>query len=342
MSKFTAGIDLDLKWNGNDLSGPAGTEFRIPDALYDEFNDAYAGLIPGLTWTVIDELGTISTPAHSSLTGVTANQHHSQVHSISGSDHTGTLAHSALGSITATDHHAAPAAGPDADVTIDSAGAAGTASTFARSGHGHKIATSSSTPTDVGSPTASAGTSGTAPARGNHRHAPAQGTSFPGSPATNELFFRTDLGLDFFYNGTRWLSVQLFKTDFVPNASAAIGGLSATQADAYAVGVHVTPGSDLWLEQYVTQFFVVGGGSALSASHKWVGDMHKRDSAASNTTLSTTTIDSGSSGAFRTNSQTINALLSATYFWLSTTWTKTGTPGNLLSQSYLTYRIVAS
>ena len=85
-----------------------------------------------------------------------------------------------------------------------------------------------------------------------------------------------------------------------------------------------------------------GGGSALSASHKWVGDMHKRDSAASNTTLSTTTIDSGSSGAFRTNSQTINALLSATYFWLSTTWTKTGTPGNLLSQSYLTYRIVAS
>ena len=84
------------------------------------------------------------------------------------------LAHSATTGITATDHHAAPAAGPDADVTVDSAGAAGTASTFARSGHGHKLATSASSPAAIG--TAAAGTSGHAPSRDDHVHATGAGT----------------------------------------------------------------------------------------------------------------------------------------------------------------------
>lgn len=83
--------------------------------------------------------------------------------------HSTAHAHSSLTGITATDHHAAPTAGPDADITIDAAGAAGTASTFARSGHGHKLATSASTPLS-GSVAGSAGTSGHAPSRDDHRH----------------------------------------------------------------------------------------------------------------------------------------------------------------------------
>lgn len=81
----------------------------------------------------------------------------------------GTVAHSDTTGNTATDHHVAPAAGPDADVTVDVAGAAGTVSTFARSGHGHKVATSSAAAVAVG--TAAAGASGTAPSRGDHVHA---------------------------------------------------------------------------------------------------------------------------------------------------------------------------
>lgn len=70
-----------------------------------------------------------------------------------------------------SDHkHAMPtsAAGPDADVTIDAAGAAGTADTASRSGHGHKLSTYGSNPAALG--TASAGTSTTAPSRGDHVH----------------------------------------------------------------------------------------------------------------------------------------------------------------------------
>lgn len=36
----------------------------------------------------------------------------------------------------------------------------------------------------------------------------ASGTSFPAAPTTNELFYRTDLALLFYYDGTRWLTVQ--------------------------------------------------------------------------------------------------------------------------------------
>jgi len=113
------------------------------------------------------------------------------------------IAHSATTGQTATDHHPAPAAGPDANITIDAAGAAGTVSTFARSGHGHQVVTtdapsganitidaaataaatgaiaraahghrlntSSATPA-VGSVAGSAGTSATAPSRGDHSH----------------------------------------------------------------------------------------------------------------------------------------------------------------------------
>lgn len=34
------------------------------------------------------------------------------------------------------------------------------------------------------------------------------GTSFPGAPQTNQLFFRTDLGWWCYYDGTRWLTVH--------------------------------------------------------------------------------------------------------------------------------------
>ena len=41
-----------------------------------------------------------------------------------------------------------------------------------------------------------------------------EGTSFPGSPATNSRFYRTDRRIEYFYDGTRWLSTQIFILQF--------------------------------------------------------------------------------------------------------------------------------
>jgi hypothetical protein len=60
-------------------------------------------------------------------------------------------------------------AGPDADVTVDAAGAAGTANTTARAGHGHRLVTSATTPASLAD-AGSAGTAGSAPSRGDHVH----------------------------------------------------------------------------------------------------------------------------------------------------------------------------
>ena len=52
----------------------------------------------------------------------------------------------------------------------------------------------------------------------------ATGTSFPGGPSTNDLFYRTDRALLYYYDGTRWLtlneySLTLGALDYQPRSS---------------------------------------------------------------------------------------------------------------------------
>lgn len=61
MAKFTSTAPLNIRWLGNEISGAAGATHRIPDALYEEFNAAYSGVIPGLTWVDTDELAAAGT-----------------------------------------------------------------------------------------------------------------------------------------------------------------------------------------------------------------------------------------------------------------------------------------
>ncbi len=48
---------------------------------------------------------------------------------------------------------------------------------------------------------------------GNPTIAKASSTSFPGSPATGDIFWRSDRKIEYVYDGTRWLSTQLFTQD---------------------------------------------------------------------------------------------------------------------------------
>lgn len=165
-----------------------------------------------------------------------------------------------------------------------------------------------------------------------------KGTAFPGTPATNTRFFRTDRNIEYFYNGTRWLSTTVYsdifsKGDQGPLPYAATVASGAERLSAPWSGVY-----DLWLEHF--QFvFLISGGTALSASHKWVTLLTKIIGGTP-TTLATITIDSGALDVFRVTTGTINALLGTTAFAFAIGHTKTGTPGTLYSLPRIVYRLV--
>lgn len=151
------------------------------------------------------------------------------------------------------------------------------------------------------------------------------GSAFPTGINTNARFYRTDLGMQFFYDGTRWRCTCLHQLELKlqdqdnPHTATSQGGRAAIPAWS---------GSDIFLVGTWTTVFIAGGGTALGASHKWVGVLAKQPSG---TTLDTVTLDSGSSSAYRRSAiTTIGAVLTmSTQLELDIFWTKTGTPGNL-------------
>lgn len=167
------------------------------------------------------------------------------------------------------------------------------------------------------------------------------GTAFPSGPTTNDRFTRTDRGLDFYYDGTRWLSTQIFTIAYWMHD----GQTQPISASATNILRHHSPDlrgcSDAYLLTHRVVFYVTGG-TALSGSHKWVGTMRSWSSALAETSLATTNIDSGASDAYRESETTINALMNngTAKFHFVETWTKTGTPGTLRVTSALTFRLV--
>ena len=165
------------------------------------------------------------------------------------------------------------------------------------------------------------------------------GTSFPGTPATNRRFFRSDRNIEYFYNGTRWLSTQLFVDPIDGGPTALLPYAATIAANATNLAVPYATTYDLWLEAWHVVFLVVTGGTALSGSHKWVSVLSKT-AGSTPTTVSTVNIDSGASGTFRTSVVAIGALLGTTHTVLSIGHTKTGTPGALYFLSRIVYRLV--
>jgi hypothetical protein len=168
------------------------------------------------------------------------------------------------------------------------------------------------------------------------------GTSFPGSVVTGDRYWRTDLAMEFYYDGTRWVTTQLFTLPVEPWNIALGTGVAATQSGSRRASVPpLLGGSDIWLISSTINFYI-NAGTALDGSHNWVGTFVKADSAGSETTVATHTINSGASSAFRLQTVAIGALLGTSSFIFSDNWTKTGTPGNNIYWHDFSYRIVAT
>jgi hypothetical protein len=166
-------------------------------------------------------------------------------------------------------------------------------------------------------------------------------TVMPPFPATGVRVWRSDLSMEFFYDGTRWLSTTLYNMAVPNNDNGGPFPIAASAVIGRFVHPGLAPALDVYWVSQATSFFV-SGGTALSGSHKWVVTLDKVDSASANTAIATLNIASGASSVWRTDVTALGVVNDeATYYTYRAAATKTGTPGPLYYESQLLYRLVA-
>lgn len=158
---------------------------------------------------------------------------------------------------------------------------------------------------------------------------PASGAAFPGSPATNSRVFRTDLGMEFYYSGTRWLSTQALTLPFA-QVSATVTSLAFAPVPFF--GAH-----SLWLETLDTTMF-----RSAAAPDEW--DIVLSWISASNVATAITTID-GSADAAATwipRSTALGVVLDAAARAVRVGYTEIDDGSTLTGAASLRYRVIAT
>ena len=159
------------------------------------------------------------------------------------------------------------------------------------------------------------------------------GTSFPGSPATNTLFFRTDLKWLCIYDGTRWLTTQEFA---MPGLQAAL-----VPATTGAEICYVPLRNDYrpFLTRFCVSTYVAG---TNSGSNYWDVLLKRYDASASPTTVVSTSTSADSGSTMTLHDQTINAPLNAAGVYLAFVVAKTGSPSALYPLISLYCRLIVT
>jgi hypothetical protein len=147
-----------------------------------------------------------------------------------------------------------------------------------------------------------------------------EGTSFPVSPADNDKFYRTDLNLLCFYNGTRWLTVDKYILELRPFAVATNHNISATTQNLLSCYPFLAPDYDFWVEEFRATNNVQG---TSNGTNFWTIALIGAASIASYDTK----LDAGSTNVRHT--VTVGALMGTTSTYLRIDVTKTSAPGNL-------------
>ena len=162
----------------------------------------------------------------------------------------------------------------------------------------------------------------------------ASGTGFPGGPANNDVFYRTDRDILYFYDGTRWLSLNLYRE----NMSALTGSTTTSGTIVGRLPVwHST--YDLWLESLWTALYV---GTTNTGSAYWTAALKKYQSDfATSSTLASVDTSANSPNVMVAATAAIGALLTpATYKILQLEVAKTGSPGLIHPAGAVSYRLV--
>jgi hypothetical protein len=160
----------------------------------------------------------------------------------------------------------------------------------------------------------------------------ASGTSFPGSPANNDIYYRTDRDLLYFYDGTRWLTVQQF--------DLGIGWTEQSAALNATTTLHRWPvrqDYSLWLERWSAVTFQ---SNATPGTNNMTVVLARVDSANAATTITSFQTNGDAQNTWVNHDQAIGAALAAGALHLRTVATEAGSVSGFNCAQSIVYRLI--
>lgn len=155
------------------------------------------------------------------------------------------------------------------------------------------------------------------------------GTSNPGGPSNNDLFYRTDLDLFIFYDGTRWLTVTLYE-HFLGQWN------NRTTADSSNTAVWAAD-----FDQYLVDFRgVMLTAASSSGTAYWQLDLYTPDGTTLGSAVATFNNQSATNNSYDRKKATIGALLGTGKDGFVLDLVKVTTPGAFYGGAMVTYRLV--
>lgn len=162
------------------------------------------------------------------------------------------------------------------------------------------------------------------------------GTSFPATPATGDRYWRSDLGMEAYYDGTRWLTTQAYSLALRPTDQV-LASTTTGRRHRMTVPYKGTYGLYLQTLQLSTLALATNDGSNYYSIA-----LYSHDSGDSTSQLgSTVTTAADTQGVWYTKTITVNAVLSTGAFAFSVQQTNTGSPnGGLYLLGEMFYRLI--
>jgi len=160
------------------------------------------------------------------------------------------------------------------------------------------------------------------------------GTSFPGTPATGDLFYRTDRHIEYFFDGTQWLSRQLFTLPF---------GLQEALIPHTTSSTHwaVNPFNgdwDIYIEKLKVSYLLTT--ATTSANYFSSRLNHANPAGAAGTNLGAgVNAQNNTQNHWTVEAEAINAVVASSAVTLGVTHTESGTCSAYI-QSAITFRLV--
>lgn len=158
------------------------------------------------------------------------------------------------------------------------------------------------------------------------------GTSNPGSPSTNDLFFRTDLGYLIYYTGTQWLTMEEYSITGSPGQP-----FPASASNTQLAFFPTRSDYQYFLTRMSLSTFVT---TTNNGSNYWTINFVRYTATAVPTTISSVTTSADTVTTMTPHDMVINAPLNTAGIYTALIPIKTGSPGSLYSPFNLFVRLI--